>query len=204
MDGPFFKVWKEAELQGLTLGKEKASREWLQNQAKKASVSGNPVQFMKEYGRDFKRRQMNIGQMYFFQYSPKFKDDPKALPYYDNYPLVFIIEEQSDRYLSLNLHYLPPPMRARLMDALYTIAVNKKFNDNQKLALSYGVLKSSARFRWFKPCVKWHLKAHIVSQYYKIPSEFWSYALFLPLEKFSRKSKTQVWKESAKIIARGK
>lgn len=203
MDGPFFKVWDEAQKKGLTLGKEKASRDWLMSQAKRTTVGDNPIQFVKDYGRDFKRRDLRSGFMYFYSYSPKFKDDPTVLPYYDSYPLVFILEEYEDRYLTINLHYLNHPMRARLLDALYTIATNKKFNDNQKISASYGVLKASARFKWFKACLKYHLKGHITSNFYKIPSEFWSYALFLPLEKFNRKSKTYVWKESAKIIAKG-
>lgn len=200
MDGPFYSLWMDAQRKGLTPGKEKAAREWFQQQAKGVKVGQNPVQWIKDYGRDFKRRQMYIGQMYFFQYDAKFKDDPKKLPYWDSYPLVFIIEDAGDRFLSINLHYLNHPMRARLLDALHSIATNKTYNDNQRLALSYGVLKSSAKFKWFKPCVKWHLKDHIVSPYYKIPGEFWSYVTFLPLEKFNRKPKTFVWAESARKI----
>lgn len=201
MDGPFYKLWDEAQKKGLTLEKEKAARQWAQDQAKKVNVY-DPVLFMKEYGRDFKRRQMNVGQMYLFRYDAKLKNDPKKLPYWDSYPLVFVIEDQGDSFLSLNLHYLPPAMRARLLDALHSIATNKKYNDNQKLALNYQLLVSSAKFRWFAPCVKRHLKSHIISPFYKISSEFWSFAIFLPLEQFNRKSKSYVWKESAKIIAK--
>jgi hypothetical protein len=58
--------------------------------------------------------------MYCFFYEAKNKDDPDVLPYWDRFPLIFPIDIKGDRLLSMNLHYLPPFHRAKLMDALYT------------------------------------------------------------------------------------
>jgi hypothetical protein len=198
LNSPFYDLWQESLKRGLTPGKEKASREWFRNQAKTIKIGKDPIQFIKDNDRGFGRKAMYPGFMYFFEYDAKFKDDPQALPYWDQFPLCFCLEDQGDRTLDLNLHYLRPPVRAALMDKLYSLATNKTYNDNQRLALSYGVLKAAAQFKAFKPCVKVHLKDHRRSRIYKIPAEFWDVALFLPLQRFHNKSATYVWSDSMK------
>ena len=55
------------------------------------------------------------GKLNMFMYDPKFK---KTLPYYDTFPLVLPIEKYSDGFLGINLHYLPIPLRIKLLDRL--------------------------------------------------------------------------------------
>lgn len=201
----FHDLWSEAIRKGLTPGKEKAARVWMRDQAKKIKVGEDPIAYIKshDWSRGFKRRALYPGFMYQFEYDAKNKDDPKKLPYWDRFPLIFPIEMYGDGFLGINLHYLNRPTRARLMDALYTLAMNKKYNDNQRLAISYGILRSSAKFAPFKPCVKRYLSAHVRSNFFKIPAENWDIALFLPTERFVRKPKTYVWAESAKMMRGG-
>ena len=90
----------------------------------------------------------NIGQMFMFFYNPKHKD---TLPYYDRFPLVFPIDLYGDGFLGINLHYLPPKLRAILMDALYMTINNKKNDKTTRLRLSYDILRNSSRMRYFRP-----------------------------------------------------
>jgi hypothetical protein len=80
--------------------------------------------------------------MLLFFYSAKLKD---KLPYWDQFPLIFPIEFQGHRFLSINLHYLPLSLRARLMDALYTTAVKNEHNTIERLRLSYEIVKGVSR-----------------------------------------------------------
>ena len=77
-----------------------------------------------------------IGKMLFFNYDPKHKD---TLPYYDRFPLIFPIELYDDGFLGINMHYLPPLFRARLMDALYETINNQRYNKTSKLKINYNI-----------------------------------------------------------------
>jgi hypothetical protein len=63
----------------------------------------------------------SIGKMYTFFYDPKHKE---TLPYYDLFPLIFVVGPAAGGFLGINLHYLPPVLRAKLMDSLYQILNN--------------------------------------------------------------------------------
>lgn len=137
------------------------------------------------------------GSMYMFNYDPKWKDE---LPYYDRFPLVFPFRKVPGGFYGLNLHYLPPPLRARLMDALYDYANNTRYDESTKIKLNYQLLTSIAKLRFFSPCVKHYLNEHVRSRFmYVYPSE-WDIALFLPTERFTKQSKTQVWNDSKRML----
>lgn len=138
-----------------------------------------------------------VGQMYMYYYDPKHK---ATLPYYDRFPLVFPYRKVKGGFMGLNLHYLPYVYRAKLMDALYDVANNDKFDETTKLKLNYNILSSSSKFKYFTPCVKHYLTEQLRSRFlYVYPSE-WDIALFLPTERFQGATKQKVWQESKKLI----
>ncbi len=141
----------------------------------------------------------SIGRMYSFFYDPKHK---KTLPYYDIFPLTIIIGPKGrDGFLGMNLHYLPPMLRARLMDSLYQTLNNKRFDETTKLQINYELLSSASRFRYFKPCVKHYLFEHVKSKYLQIEPKFWDIALMLPTEQFVKQEASEVWDASrSKVI----
>jgi len=139
----------------------------------------------------------SIGKMYMFSYDPKHKD---VLPYYDNYPLVFPVEYYGDSFLGINLHYLPPMLRAKLMDALYSTLNNKKYNKTTQLVLSYNILKSASKFKYFEPCLKKYLFSHVKSPFVYIAPNEWNIAMMLPTERFVGASKSQVFKDSTSMV----
>lgn len=139
----------------------------------------------------------NIGQMFMFFYDPKLK---QTLPYYDRFPLVFPVKLYGDGFLGINLHYLPQRLRANLMDALYTTINNKNNDQTTRLRLTYQILESSSRMRYFKPCLKRYLNIHVLKKFLYIDPDNWDKALMLPTERFVKKSKTYVQNESARTI----
>jgi hypothetical protein len=86
------------------------------------------------------------------------------------------------------------------MDALYNTMTGK--NERQRLLISYGILKSAAKYRYFKPCVKKYLSDHVNSKFMKIEPNEWDMALFLPLERFQKARKERVFSESLAQIKR--
>lgn len=137
------------------------------------------------------------GSMYMYFYDAKHKD---TLPYYDRFPLVFPYANAKGGFMGLNLHYLPLDQRAVLMNALYDVTSNSRYDESTKLKLNYDILKSAAKFKLFKPCVKHYLYSQVETQFmYIYPSE-WDIALFLPTERFQGARKTTVFKDSRKQL----
>lgn len=183
---------------GYIPNRTKTARDWFRNEAK-GIKSVNESKLMKDSKGQYRNR-VHPGRMYHFFYDPKHK---KTLPYYDRFPLIFMIGPAEKGFLGLNMHYLPLPLRAKLMDAFYSITSNDKFNKTTKLQLSYDVLKSASKYKWFKPAIKRYLSAHVRSRFVAIDAADWDTALFLPTQRFVGASKTQIYKDSRRII-RGK
>ena len=138
-----------------------------------------------------------IGKMFMYYYDAKLK---KTLPYWDKFPLVFVIELYDDGWLGLNLHYLSYPMRVKLFDKLLQFANDKSLDKITKLRLSYGLLKSVSRYPEVRPTIKRYLVTHVKSELLPIDAIDWEIALFLPVEQFQKERKETVWEKSrAKI-----
>lgn len=138
-----------------------------------------------------------LGEMYMFFYSPKHR---AKLPYYDRFPLIFPFRKVKGGFYGINLHYLPLPLRAKLMDELYTIASDDRYDEDTRLKLNYRVLQSVSKSNYFKPCIKRYLTNQMNTRFMKIYSSEWDMALFLPTERFQKASKSQVWADSRKMI----
>ncbi len=179
------------------------AREWYRKQAKTKAgkeITAEAITSTTEKGRT-KARLVGegfIGEMYFFKYDPKTKAD---MPYYDTFPLVFPINKAKGGFMGLNMHYLPPQLRAQLMDALYGLASDDRYNEDTKLQLSYEVLAKAGQFKAFKPCIKRYLTKHVQSRFIKIEASEWDIALFLPVSQFQKKGARTVWADSRKIIS---
>ena len=171
------------------------ARDWFRETAKKISRLNE-----RELMRGDTSRLTNktiIGSMYMYYYDPKYKEE---LEYYDRFPLVFPFRRVPGGFYGLNLHYLPLPLRARLMDGLYDYANNTRYDESTKIKMNFSLLQSVSKLKFFAPCVKHYLDEHVRSRFmYVYPSE-WDVALFLPTERFAKKTKTQVWSESKKML----
>ena len=137
-----------------------------------------------------------LGKMYFYSYNPKWKD---KLPYYDTFPLVFPIEKYSDGFLGINFHYLQPKDRAILMDQLKVYANNKKYDETTKLRLTYNMLKGFTKIKRAKPTIHRYLTSKVNSKFVLVNADEWEVALFLPVERFKKANKKQVWADSRRM-----
>jgi hypothetical protein len=147
-----------------------------------------------------KTNTFEVGSMFFFIYDPKTKD---VLNYYDRLPLVFPIETYVDGFLGINLHYLPPNMRAKLLDKMLHLRTTPKIDERTRLQLSYQLLNAARRYDLFKPCVKRYLWSQMRSQLIRIMPQEWDVALYIPVERFAKvSSKEQVWRQSMEQVTR--
>ncbi len=189
-------VEMEAFRNGITK-RTKESMDWFRRKAQ-AMLRVNRNTMRQEERIELRSRQV-IGNMYMFFYDPKHKD---TLPYYDQFPLIFVLEKYKDGFLGMNLHYLPPVFRARLMDRLYAIERQDNLRESKKLRLSYGLLNGVAKYKYFKPTVKRYLNSQVRSRFLWIPYEEWDIALMLPTQRFKKSKQNVVWKESKQLIQR--
>jgi hypothetical protein len=138
-----------------------------------------------------------VGSMYMFFYDPKGK---KELPYYDSFPLVIVIGPADGGFLGLNLHYLPPILRAKFLDSLLDFTNNKKYDETTRFRLSYNLLQRAARMKYFKPCIKHYLNDQVRSRFARVPAPEWEIATFLPTADFQKGSKSKVYSDSRRMI----
>lgn len=185
----FTKILTSGDKAGYSPLSSTKATNWFRNQAQGASASGSGV--IRQLGAQATGG-IEIGKMYLFKYDPKLKSD---LPYYDSYPLIFPFDNAPGGFYGINFHYLPMVYRAKLMDALISLA-DSKTDRATRLKLSYQILKSSSKFRYFKPCVKHYLNKHVKSRFINIDSSQWDIALFLPLQRFNKASAATVYRDS--------
>ena len=202
----FFKSARDARTAAGIRKRGPQAREWFRNNIIDLFGTHNPKKrenilygnTQDLVGRDGKKW---VGKMYMFFYDPKTKDD---MPYYDKFPLIFLLDIYDDGFLGLNLHYLPPDLRLILFEKLITLMTNKSYTDTTRLRISYKIISSVARFKFARPCVKRYLTGHVRSRIKVIPAADWEIALFMPTETFRKQIKEVVWNDSRKIVRQGK
>jgi len=76
------------------------------------------------------------GLFYMFNYEAKgFKE--KTLPFYDQFPLIFLLKVDSKGFLGINWHWISPHSRARLLIKLITKHPKTFFNDSRMIPIDY-------------------------------------------------------------------
>jgi hypothetical protein len=170
-----------------------AAREWFSKKIRESSVI-NRRTLLSDSER--KAATPQIGKMYFYNYDPKFKD---KLPYYDEFPLIFVIDYFSGGFMGINLHYVSPRNRMEIMESLSGIATNKRYDASTRLALSYKVLRGVSKFSTMKPCIKKYLFSNVKSSFVTINANEWDIAIFLPVQKFRKANASKVWSDSSRM-----
>ena len=183
--------WFQDKIKGL---KGTLRNQWSQTNAPKfyreAETKVNP--------RVLKMR-ANLGDLYAYYYDPKHKHTMRksrkdgklypVLPFYDTFPLIMLIGFEQETFLGLNFHYLHPKLRAILLDRVTA-------------KIGTGIIKWNkiAKIRQVAPCVKRYRYDHIVRKVIPIEEKEQELAIFLPLERFKKASKSKVWADSQKRI----
>ena len=179
-----------------TVGAEvKRSAQWFQDKIKglKGTLrnqfsSTNAPKFYREAENKVSPRVLklraNLGDLYAYYYNPKHR---MTLPYYDTFPLIMLIGYEQDTFLGLNFHYINPKLRAILLDRV-TAEVGACIINWKKIA----------KIRQVEPTVKRYRYDQIVRKVIPIEKDEQEIAIFLPLERFKKSSKSRVWADSKK------
>jgi len=191
-------LFNNLELEAFRAGitpRTRQSRDWFRRRVSNMRrVNRNAL--MREEPIELSNREI-VGSMYMFFYDPKGK---KELPYYDSFPLVIVIGPADGGFLGLNLHYLPPILRAKFLDSLLDFTNNKKYDETTRFRLSYNLLQRAARMKYFKPCIKHYLNDQVRSRFARVPAPEWEIATFLPTADFQKGNKSKVYSDSRRMI----
>ena len=180
----------EAFRKGLT-ARSKEANQWFASNVKKLGKLG-PGKVLAD---DKLKKQAGAspGDMVMYTYNPKHK---ATLPYYDTFPLAIIVGKAKDGFNAINLHYLPPKVRAIFLDKLYDTANNDKFNATTRFKITYKLLMATKSYKYFKPCFKHYLSSNVTSNIMKVNSAEWNIAIFLQTASFKKASTGTVWSDS--------
>ena len=193
-------LFQNLELQAFKAGinpRTEESRDWFRKKAQTLRRINRTALMQEEELKLVNRQNPLIGSMNMFFYDPKTKD---TLPFYDRFPLVIIVGPAEKGFYGLNLHYLPPILRAKFLDALLDLASNKRYDEKTKFDLTYSMLQSSTKMRYFKPCFKHYLTSHVKSRLARVPAPEWEIATFLPTASWEKASSATVYRDSRKKI----
>ena len=147
---------------------EKKSLAWYKGKVKQlaASYEETPEKMLRQEKRDARdlaqdenllRKTVKEGHLYFFEY----KAMSKWLPYYDKFPLVYVIKQDGEGFYGANLHYIKPKKRVKII---------------QKL--ERGLIDMP------KTLVHKYLYNHCKSKFLDLAIEEWETSIFLPVEDF--------------------
>ena len=166
------------------------STEWFRDKIREFGTPG-ATQLIRDGRRG---RNVAFGQLNMFFYDPKLK---AKLPYYDTFPLVLPIEKYKDGFLGINLHYLPIPLRIRLLDRLVDFANTSDLTKKTKILADYNKLK---KVKLIRPTIKRYLSGHVKSDFRRIQGDEMTVATLLPVARFKKSSSNKVWSDSRKMI----
>ena len=95
------------------------------------------------------------------------------------------LERYSDGFLGINFHYLPIPLRIRLLDRLVDFSSNTKFDESTKLNVNYTGVKD---IRLVKPTLHRYLSGRVKTDFRRIDADEFTVATLLPVQRFSKAS----------------
>ncbi len=157
-------------------GGEKKSYLWYRNTVRKLAlrVDDNPERLIRDEIQDTMgaeeqedenqiRRYAVSGHMYLFEYKAKLGH---RLPYYDQFPLVYVIKATRNEFWGLNLHYMSPKKRAWVMKRLMDGRIDAPRN-----------------------CFHKYLTSYVDGFLLDLAAPEWATAMLLPIETFVRKNK---------------
>ena len=189
-------LFQKLELEAFRAGinpRTQESRDWFRRRVQRLTrINRDALMREEEINR---RASHSYGSMFMYFYDPKHKD---KLPYYDRFPLTIPIEPAEGGFRGINLHYLPPILRAKFLDALLNVTNNKKYDESTKFRLTYELLNGTRNLRYFKPCFKHYLLSQVKSRFAEVPAPEWEIATFLPTAQWEKASAGRVYSDSRK------
>ena len=187
-------LFQKLELEAFRAGinpRTQESREWFRKRIQRLTrVNRDALMREDEINR---KASHSYGSMFMYFYDPKHKE---KLPFYDRFPLTIPVEPAPGGFRGINLHYLPPVLRAKFLDALLDATNNKKYDESTRFKLTYDILRGARKMRYFKPCFKHYLLTHVKSRFAEVPAPEWEIATFLPTAQWEKASAGKVYQDS--------
>ena len=121
-----------------------------------------------------------LGNMYMFYYNAKHRE---KLPYFDAFPLVVITSLAEGGFYGMNLHYLPPTLRAKALNGLM---------GSEGLPAKY-----------YKPTIHRYLTTQVRSKFALIDKPEWEIATFLPAAQWRGDTVGKIYKDSRSKMRNG-
>ena len=181
-------LFRDLEIEAFRAGitpRTSESIRWFQSKARemfRGRFRMNRNKLMQDDALDLKSRPITRtgpqGNMYMFFYDPKHKE---TLPYYDGFPLIIMMGPAKGGFMGLNLHYLPPAVRARLLDTV--------IGGNSGIPQKY-----------LAPAMKHYLTKHVRSRFALVDKPEWEIATFLPTADWNKASANTVYRDSRKAL----
>lgn len=174
-----------------------SSFRWYQDMIRKLGMTNiQPQKVMRSDIGEFVTN-VKVGGMYLFMYDPKFSE---KLPYYDTLPVVVTFRKVPDGFFGLNLHYLPPLLRMRLLDRMMELVDNDKMTEDTRMMVTWKLLNNAARYPGVHACVKRYLYNQIGSRIMKVYPKDWRKTIMLPIDNFEKSSRNVVFNDSRSKI----
>ena len=178
-------LFKQLEFEAFRAGitpRTKQSIEWFRKKARemfRGRTVRNRRAIMNDELLDLKSRANSspLGNMYMYYYDPTHKE---TLKYYDGFPLIIMLGPAPNGFYGLNLHYLPPVIRAKALDAIL---------GNGKVPAKY-----------LAPARKHYLTKHVRSRFALVEEPEWEIATFLPMADWKGITSDKVYKDSRKML----
>jgi len=166
-----------------------AATEWIRDKMQKmAHVGQAPITKAKK-----SPSLIQPGRIYFFGYNPKHR---LTMPFYDQFPLVLVLNLQGKGFLGLNMHYLPLNSRTVFLNAIVKFASSPVYQKetDAKILLEYPKMISQFE-KYAVPCVKSYLYGGVTGGVVQIHPADWKTTILMPLDRFAKMNREQVWKE---------
>jgi hypothetical protein len=129
----------------------------------------------------------SVGGMVTFNYAP---ESHKRLPHWDRFPLLFVTDVRGDLFKGINLLYLPPILRERIIQRIRDTTDRHK-DEHTKDRLTYKILQHATKLKEFLPCVKTYHVNGVKSKFLPIHKDHWDISTKLPMAKFKPTVRTK-------------
>ena len=129
---------------------------------------------------------LTAGKMYLYGY----KADEKNNPYWDSFPLIFVLSKTGSHFYGLNLHYLTIPMRLKAINELMKFANNQSMSANVRLVMQWNMVKalSMSKGLGIEDCIKMYRNDRVQTAFVEIPNSSWRHVATLALDKWNYRS----------------
>jgi hypothetical protein len=187
----------EKNQQPTTSNNQQTALQWLKDSLR--GINRNQKGKLSDYrdillnkDRNLKRRL--LGQVVLFNYRPS-----SRVKFYDKYPLVIITDVSGTGFSGINLHYIPPVDRIRMILLMGSMVFNRKETDIQKIRVKILSLLNKKIFAKYYGTVfnNYTTKNILGKPKITIPEE-WTHFAFLPV--FKGINPSQLYSEILKEV----